>query len=325
MKPLCAPRRRIVGSILALGLLTTAAAVAQDYPSKPIRLVVPVPAGAGPDVDTRQLTARITPILGQVIVENRPGASTRIATEVVAKSAPDGYTFLVGTPSFVTADFLYEKLPYDSKRDLVPVSLLSTISYLLTVNAAVPAQSLAQYVALTKSNQSQAQVGTYGVGTVPHLAGAWFASATGADLKFIHYNTTPPFNDLVAGQTQALFDAMLPVLGNLKAGKLRALAISGTKRHPLMPDTPTFTEAGLAGYDPTVWIGLLAPTGTPRPIIEKVSAAFAQAARTPEIVNARRETGAESIGSTPAEFAAFIDGEREKWGKVIKGMGLKLE
>ncbi len=324
MKP--SNRNPVLHLIAAALLALSASAAAQEYPTKPIRMIVPVPPGAGPDVDIRQITARLSPLLGQpVIVENRPGASTRIAIEAAVKSAPDGYTFLVGTPSLATAPSLYAKLPFDAKRDLVPVSLLSTTSYLLTVNAGVPAQTPSAFVALTRSNPNYAQVATLGVGTLPHLAGAWFGSAAGADLKFIHYNTTAPFNDLLAGQTSAIFDAMLPVMGNLKAGKLRALAISGKSRHPLLPDVPTFEEAGIKGFDPMVWIGVLAPAGTPRPIIERMSAALARVAKLPEIVGYRRDVGSESVGSTPEEFAAFLDAERAKWGAVIEKIGLKLE
>jgi tripartite-type tricarboxylate transporter receptor subunit TctC len=312
--------------LLATSLLVPLLAAGQAYPSKPIRLIVPVPAGAGPDVDARQLTARLTPLLGQpVIVENRPGAATRIAIEAAAKSAPDGYTMLLGTPGLVTSPSLYAKLPFDAKKDLEPVSLLSTTAYLLTVNAAVPAKDLASYVALTKSNPKFAQVATYGIGTLPHLAGAWFASLSGADLKFVHYNTTPPFNDLLAGETSAIFDAMLPVMGNVKAGKLRVLAVSGAKRQPLLPDVPTFAEAGVRTFDPTVWVGVLVPAGTPKPIVQKLSAALSQVAKSPEIVAFRRDAGSESIGSTPEEFGAFLDAERAKWGAVIRKIGVALE
>jgi tripartite-type tricarboxylate transporter receptor subunit TctC len=314
--------RLLLAATIAMPLL----AAAQAYPTKPIRLVVPVPAGAGPDVDARQITARLTPLLGQpVIVENRPGAATRIAIEAVAKAAPDGYTLLLGTPSLTTAHALYAKLPFDAKRDLVPVSLLSTTSYLLTVNAAVPAKSPVEFASLAKSNLTFAHVATYGVGTIPHLAGAWFATLTGTEFKFVHYNTSPPFNDLVGGQTAAIFDAMLPVMGNVKAGKLRVLAISGSKRHPHLPEVPTFAEAGLQAFDPMVWVGVLAPASTPTEIVDRLSAAFAKVAKMPEIVAYRRDVGSDSVGSTAEEFGAFLEAERGKWGKVIQSIGLKLE
>lgn len=321
--------RRGATAALATALLAAGTGLAhgqQDYPNKPIRLVVPTPPGTGPDVDARQMAARLAPLLGQpVVIDNRPGAAARIAIDLVAKAPADGYTFLVGTPSLATAPSLYANLPYDVKRDLAPVSLVSTTAYALTVNAAVPAQTAAAFIALAKTNPAHANVATYGIGTLPHLAGAWFGTSTGAELKFIHYNTTPPFTDLLAGQTSAIFDALLPVAGNVKAGKLRVLAVSGKVRNPLMPDVPTFAEAGLAGYDPMVWIGILAPAGTPKPIIQRMSAAIAQVARMPEIVAQRREGGSESVGSTPEEFGAFLDAERDKWGGVIRQIALKLE
>ena len=325
--------RRSTGKRLAVAALTAflagyvSGAAAQDYPTKPIRVIVPTPPGAGPDVDVRQMAPRLGQLLGQtVVIENRPGAAGRIATEAVVKSAADGYTFLVGTPTaLVTGPILYSNLPYDAKRDLIPVSLISTTAYALTVNAAVPAQTAAAYVALVKANPNYANAGTLGVGAATHLAGAWFGVVTGAELKFIHYNTSTPFNDLISGQISAIYEALAPVMGNVRAGRLRVLAISGKSRHPTFPDVPTFAEAGFPSYDPLVWIGLLAPAGTPQPIINRVSAAIAQVAKVPEIIAQRRETVSESVGSTPAEFTAFLDAERTKWGAVIKQTGVKID
>jgi len=243
----------------------------------------------------------------------------------VTKSAPDGYTWLVGTPSLTTAHSLYSKLPFDARRDLVPVSLLSTTAYALTVNAQVPAQTVQAFIALSKSDPKYSNVSTLGIGTVPHLSGAWFASMTGADLKFIHYNSSAPFNDLLAGQVSAMFEALLPSIGNIRAGKLRVLAIAGKTRHPQMPDVPTFAEAGFASFDPLVWIGVLAPAGTPPAIVNRMSALLSQVAKLPEVVAYRRELASDSIGSTPDEFGAFLDAERNKWGAVIQKSGIKLE
>lgn len=321
-------RRQIIQLAGGAGAaLAGVGALAQaEYPNKPIRLVVPTPPGSGPDVDARQIAQRLGPLLGQtVIVENRPGASTRIAIEAVAKSAPDGYTLLLGTPSLTTAHALYDKLPFDTRRDLMPVSLLSVTHYTLTVNAAVPARTVAEYAALARANPAQANVATYGIGTIPHLAGAWFAAASGAEFKFIHYNASSPFNDLLAGQTQAVFDAMLPVMGGVKGGKLRVLALSGKARHPLLPDVPTFAEAGFGSYNPLVWVGVLAPAGTPQPVIARLATALGQVARMPEIVAMRRDVGSDTVGSTPDEFATFLEAEREKWGSVIRRIGLKLD
>jgi len=318
---------RLAAAVLAgIGTLATGSAAAQDYPTKPIRIVVPTPAGSGPDIDIRKMSEHMAAILGQpVIIENRPGAATRIAIEHVAKAPADGYTLLVGTPSLTTAQFLYSKLPFDARRDLVPVGLASVTNFTLTVNAEVPARTLAEYVALAKSDSKYADFGTLGPGAVNHLTAAWFGLLSGVQTRYIHYNTASPFAALAAGEVPAMFDAMLPVMQLRKAGKLRTLGISGNKRHPLMPDVPTFAEAGLPGLQPLVWIGLLAPAGTPPAIVRKVSAALAQVARMQETVDFRISVGSESVGSTPEEFAAFLDAEREKWGAVIKTLALKLD
>ena len=300
---------------------------AQDYPNKPIRFIVPVPAGAGPDVDVRQMAPKLAQILGQpVVVENRPGAAARIATEAVVKSAPDGFTFLVGTPTaLITGPLLYNNLPYDAKKDLAPVSLISTTAYALTVGSAVPAQTASAFVALAKSNPTYSNIGTVGVGAATHLAGEWFSDVAQAQLKFIHYNTSTPYSDLISGQISGIFEAVLPVIGNVKSGRLRVLAISGSSRYPQLPDVPTFAEAGYPSYDPMVWIGLLAPAGTPPQIINRMSAAIAQVAKTPEIIAMRKEAFSDSVGSTPAEFSKFLDDERAKWGAVIKKANVKIQ
>ena len=300
---------------------------AQDYPNKPIRFIVPVPPGAGPDVDVRQMAPKLSQILGQpVVVENRPGAAARIATEAVVKSAPDGYTFLVGTPTaLITGPLLYNNLPYDAKKDLIPVSLISTTAYALTVGSAVPAQTASAFVTLAKSNPNYSNIGTVGVGAATHLAGEWFSDVAQAQLKFIHYNTSTPYSDLISGQISGIFEAVLPVIGNVKSGRLRVLAISGTSRYPQLPDVPTFAEAGYPSYDPMVWIGLLAPAGTSPQIINRMSAAIAQVAKTPEIIAMRKEAFSDSVGSSPAEFSKFLDDERAKWGAVIKKANVKIQ
>lgn len=324
-------RRTAIGHLAAtalpsIAMLGSTGACAQDYPTKPIHIVVPTPAGSGPDVDIRKMGVHLARILGQaVIIENRPGAATRIAIEHVAKAPADGYTLLVGTPSLTTAHFLYSNLPFDAKRDLMPVGLASITNYTLGINANVPARTLAEYIALAKADSKYADFGTLGPGAFNHLTAAWFGALTGVPTRYIHYNTASPFAALAAGQIPAMFDAMLPMMQLRKAGLLRTLGISGRKRHPLMPDVPTFAEAGLPALQPLVWIGLLAPAGTPPAIVKKVSAALAEVARMQETIDFRISVGSESIGSTPEEFAAFLDAEREKWGSVIKMLGLKLD
>ena len=314
----------LIASIFSLQI---ALVQAQDYPNKPIRFIVPVPPGAGPDVDVRQMAPKLAQILGQpVVVENRPGAAARIATEAVVKSAPDGYTFLVGTPTaLITGPLLYNNLPYDARKDLTPVSLISTTAYALTVGSAVPAHTASAFVALAKSNPNYSNIGTVGVGAATHLAGEWFSDVAQAQLKFIHYNTSTPYSDLISGQISGIFEAVLPVIGNVKSGRLRVLAISGTSRYPQLPDVPTFAEAGYPSYDPMVWIGLLAPAGTSPQIINRMSAAIAQVAKTPEIIAMRKEAFSDSVGSSPAEFSKFLDDERAKWGAVIKKANVKIQ
>lgn len=317
--------------LLGYGLLICLAwisnlAMAQDWPSKPIKLILPAPAGTGPDVDIRKISKHLSAILGQpIVIENRPGAATRIGVEAAIRSAPDGYTFLVGTPSLTTMQALYPKLSFDPKKDLVPVSLASITNYTLSVNAQVPAKTLPEYVKLAKTDPKYASIGTLGIGAINHLAAAWFSNLVSLDANYIHYSTTSPFNDLASGQIPVVFDAMLPVMGQVKAGRVRTLAISGKTRHPLLPDVPTFAEAGLPTFDPLVWIGILAPAGTPGAIVSKMSAAVSQVSKMPETVAARRDVGSESIGSSPEEFAAFLESERTKWSAVIKKNNIVIE
>jgi len=318
---------RSIGYGVLIGLSWfSSLAMAQDWPSKPIKFIVPVPAGTGPDVDIRQIGKNLTLILGQsIVIENRPGAAARIGVEAAIRSAPDGYTFLVGTPSLTTMQALYPKLGFDPKKDLVPVSLASITNYTLSVNAQVPAKTLPEYVKLAKTDPKYASIGTLGMGAINHLAAAWFSNLVGLDANYIHYSTTSPFTDLASGQIPVVFDAMLPVMGQVKAGRVRTLAISGKTRHPLLPDVPTFAEAGLPTFDPLVWIGILAPAGTSGAIVNKMSAAVSQVAKMPETVAARRDVGSESIGSSPEEFAAFLEGERSKWSAVIKKNNIMVE
>lgn len=322
---------RFKDHLLGYGLLICLAwisnlAMAQDWPSKPIKLILPAPAGTGPDVDIRKISKHLSAILGQpIVIENRPGAATRIGVEAAIRSAPDGYTFLVGTPSLTTMQALYPKLSFDPKKDLVPVSLASITNYTLSVNAQVPAKTLPEYVKLAKTDPQYASIGTLGIGAINHLAAAWFSNLVSLDANYIHYSTTSPFNDLASGQIPVVFDAMLHVMGQVKAGRVRTLAISGKTRHPLLPDVPTFAEAGLPTFDPLVWNGILAPAGTPGAIVSKMSAAVSQVSKMPETVAARRDVGSESIGSSPEEFAAFLESERTKWSAVIKKNNIVIE
>jgi len=323
-KPIPLDRR---SALAAIACLTTfpMLARAQSFPSKAVRLVVPAPAGSGPDIDIRQISSALSAILGQpVLVENRPGAGGRLAIDAVLKST-DGHTFYVGTPGVTTMATLYPKLGFDPRRDLLPVSLISVTNFTLTINAQLPALRLNEYIKLAQSDSKFANFGTFGSASINHLRAAQFANLTGISAHYIHYSTSSPFTDLASGQISAMFCAMLPVAAQVKAGRLRTLATSGKSRHPMMPEVPTFRELGFNDFDPQVWVGLLAPVQTPTESVKKMSSAIAQVARMAETIAQRQAVGSESIGSTPQEFEAYLEAERIQLTATILKLGLTLE
>lgn len=312
---------------LTLSLLASFTAYAQEYPSKPIKLIAPFPAGSGPDANAREIAAELTHILGQsVIVENRPGASGQIGMEAAAKSAPDGYTLVVGTTSTISVlPHLYSKRSFNAERDFTPVSLLGVLNTGLMANPGVPFKSASEMVAQAKANPDSITAATLGVGSYYHLSGEWFAHATGTKFKFVPYNTTSPYGDLVGGQVQVIFDALPAAVGNIRGGKLKLLAITGKTRHPAFPDVPTFAEAGISNFGPLAWQGVLAPAGTPKAIIDKLSAAMQKATQNPQLSEKWRNYGGELRATTSAEFAAFIKDDAAKWGQVVRRAGVKLD
>jgi tripartite-type tricarboxylate transporter receptor subunit TctC len=325
-------RRRLAAGLLAAPVVAAApwprgALAQQDWPNRPIRIVVPFAAGTGPDTNARQIAPKIQAALGQpVVIENRPGAAGQIGTDLAAKSAPDGYTLYMGFTSTLSIQpFVYSKLPYDAERDFVPVSQVGALRTGLIAHPSVKASDVRELVALAKAQPESLSAATQGLGTYSHLAGEWFSSLTGASIRFVPYNTSSPYADLLAGTMQLMFDALPAAIGNVKAGKLKLLAISGSGRHPLFPDVPTFAEQGLAEFQPVAWIGLFAPTGTPAPIRERLAAAVAGGAKAPDFVELWRGFAADPVGNTPAEFAAFLKSDRERWGAVVKKAGVKLD
>jgi tripartite-type tricarboxylate transporter receptor subunit TctC len=311
-------------SLCALGIFS---AQAQDYPSKPIRIIAPFPTGTGPDANTREIAAELTKVLGQtVVVENRPGAATMIGMEAGAKAAADGYTLVMGsTTSLSVVPHLYSKVPY-TEKDFAPVSLVGLLNTSLTANANVSQKNAAELIAHLKTKPDNIVAATSGVGSYSHLAGEWFAAGAGVPLKFVPYNTVSPYSDLVAGQVQLMFDALPAAIGNVRAGKLKILALTGKTRHPNFPDVPTFEEAGLKDYTPTAWIGLLAPAGTPQPILDKLGAAMQKATtQNPTLIEKWRSYGGELKAMTPAEFSAFLKSDNAKWGAAIRQAGIKLD
>jgi tripartite-type tricarboxylate transporter receptor subunit TctC len=322
--------RRACLAAISIALLAATGAIAvhaQSYPTKPIRLVAPFPAGSGPDANAREIAAELTKILGQtVIVENRPGASSIIGTDVVAKAAPDGYTLLVGTTSSMSVlPHMYAKLPFNAERDFAPISLLGILNTGLIAHPGAPFKTVQELIAHTKAQPDSVTVATQGIGSYSHLSGEWFGVSAARKLRFIPYNTSSPYSDLLAGQINVMFDGLPAAVGSIGGGKLKLLAITGKSRHPAFPDVPTFAEAGLPDYSPLAWQGLLAPAGTPAAILEKLSAAMQKAAQNPVLAEKWRQYGGELKATTPAEFAAFIKADSAKWGQVVRQAGVKLD
>jgi tripartite-type tricarboxylate transporter receptor subunit TctC len=308
-------------------LVTMGWAQAQDYPTKSIRIIAPFPAGSGPDANTRDVAGELTKILGQtVVVENRPGAANMIGMEAGAKAAPDGYTLVMGsTTSLSVVPHLYSKVPY-KMSDFAPISIVGLLNTSLTVHPSLPEKSAKELIDRLKKQPESLVVATAGVGSYSHLAGEWFAANAGVKVQFVPYNTTSPYADLVSGQVMAMFDALPAAIGNVKAGKLKILALTGKSRHPNFPDTPTFAELGLNEYVPTAWVGLFAPAGTPAPILNKLADAMQKAAaQNPDLIAKWRSYGGELKAMSPAEFGAFLKVDAQLWGQAIKSAGVKLD
>ena len=322
--------RSLLSTLTALALLVAlvpGATLAQDYPNKPVRIIVPFPAGTGPDANARQIAAKMGPALGQaVVIENRPGAAGQIGTDYAAKSTPDGYTLYMGFTSTISIQpYVYSKLPYNAERDFAPVSLVGVLRTGMMAHPSVPAKDGRELIALAKAQPDLLNAATQGIGTYSHLSGEWFTNVSGAKMKFIAYNTNSPYADLMAGQVQLMFDGMPAAVGNIKAGKLKVLAISGATRHANFPDVPTFTELGMAEFEPVAWLGLFAPAGTPQAILNKIGAAVAQGVKAPDFIEQWRSFGGDPVGSTPAEFSAFIKADQARWKAVISRAGVKLD
>ena len=321
----------LVHSRCAVGIffaLVTALAHAQTYPTKPIRLVVPFPPGGATDILARDVAQKLTEAWGQsVIVDNRPGAGGNIGSELVAKSAPDGYTLEMGTVGTHAINAsLYAKMPYDHVKDFTPVILVAGVPNVLVVNPAVPANSVAELVAYAKANPGKLNFASSGNGTSIHLSGELFKVMAGVQITHIPYKgSAQALQDLLAGQVQLMFDNLPPSLPQIKAGKLRALAVTSATRAPALPDVPTLAESGLPGFEASSWFGILAPAGTPAPIVAKLNAEIAKYLATPEAKEKLLKQGANPAGGTPEDFAKHIAAETAKWAKVVKDSGAKID
>ncbi|AMM25936.1 tripartite tricarboxylate transporter substrate binding protein [Variovorax sp. PAMC 28711] len=303
-------------------------AFAQDWPARPITIVVPFPAGGTTDAVARALGESLSKSLGQpVLVESKPGAGTTLGADYVAKAKPDGYTLLMGAVHHTVAPSVYKKLPYDFQKDLAPVTTVAMVPNVLSVNAALtPAKSVAELVALAKASPGQLTFGSNGNGTAQHLIGTLFQLDTGTSLLHVPYKGSAPLTtDLLGGQVTMSFDSITPVIQHIKAGKLRALAVTTHKRTPMLPDVPTLEEAGLKGFDIETWYGVLAPVATPPAIVAKLNTEMLKVIRSPEFAARMKDAGCEPLGSSPAEFASRIANETVKFAKIVKQGNLAIE
>ena len=324
--PLLLSRRAILTALaLALG---TGSAFAQTWPSKPIRLVIPFPAGGSTDIVGRLIADKLTQSLGQpVVVDNRGGAGGTTGSDVVAKAAPDGYTLLMGTSStHAIAPALYPKLPYDVVRDFAPVTLLGMATILMVVHPSVPAKSVAEFVALAKAKPGQLMFGSTGNGSVSHLTAEHFKSAAGIDMQHVPYKgDTPMTLDLVAGRVHVAFGTAVAFLPFVQAGKLNALAVTDAKPSPVAPKLPTVAASGLPGFEALQWFGLLAPAGTPRDIVSRVHSEVAKALLLPDVQERLHGLGMQIVGGGPDQFGSFMRSESVKWGRIVRDSGAKVD
>jgi tripartite-type tricarboxylate transporter receptor subunit TctC len=308
--------------------LACSALHAQSYPTKPIRLIVPYPPGGGTDFFARTVSAKLSDNLGQqVVVENRPGAATIIGAEAVAKSAPDGYTILLGdTATFAVNPTLYKKLPYDPLKSFEPISLTGRFALLLVVHPSVQANSVAELIALAKAKPGTLNYASPGPGSPHHLAMALFMQRTGINMLHVPYKGAgPAIQDLLGGQIPTMFLDLAAGAPQIKGGKIRALGVASPKRIAALPDLPTLAESGLPGFEAWAWQGLVAPAGTPPEVVAKLGAEYARAIGDPGIRQKIVDAGVDPLQSSPREFTDYIRSEQEKWAKVVKDGNITVE
>ena len=315
-------------ALLAGGATAVPAALAQTWPAKPMRIVVPFPPGGGTDIGTRILAQKLQEAWGQaVVVENKPGAAGIVGTELVAKSAPDGYTFMMGNIGTHAINVsLYKQLSYDPVKDFAPVSMVADLPLLLLVHPSVPAKSVQELIALAKSQPGKLNFSSSGAGGSMHVAAELFKSMAGVDMVHIPYKGgAPAVADLISGQVPLSFATVLETIQFVKAGKVRALAVTNNRRSVALPDLPTISESGLPGYQSISWLALFAPAGTPKDIVNKASIESVRILNLPDVRERLLAQGAEPIGSTPEQLATILAGDIAKYARVIRESGYKPE
>jgi tripartite-type tricarboxylate transporter receptor subunit TctC len=317
-------RRLLLAAIMIACALPV---IAQPYPNKPIRLLVGFAAGGPSDVAARTIAQKLNEKWGQpVVVDIRPGASGNIATEIAAKAPADGYTLLEPAFAHAVNPSLYSKLPFDAIKDFAPILMFASIANLLVVHPSIPVQSVKELIAFAKARPDQLTCGSAGNGTSSHLAGELMNMMGGIKVTHVPYKgLAPAHTETIGGQLSMMFDGIVTGLPAVKAGRLRALAVTTLKRWQGAPDIPTMSEAGLAGFEVNSWYGLLAPAGTPREIVMRLNTEVARALREPDARERLYSIGAEPMSTTPEEFGDYINAEMAKWAKVVKAAGIRVE
>lgn len=318
--------RPIVGLLLAVFAATEAFAQSA-YPARPVRIVVPYSAGGPADIYARFIGDRLQKALGQpFVVENRPGAGAIIGTEAVAKSAPDGYTLLMMSNTHTVNESLFTRKPYSLLRDLTPITPVNYSDLILVVHPSVPAKNLKELIELAKAKPGALNYASSGPGTPYHMAGELFKAMAGIDVVHVpHKGSAEARTDVLAGNVQMMFDAITTMAPLAQAGKVRAIATSGKTRSSITPDVPTLNEAGVPGYDAVIWLGVMAPAGTPKPIVDLLNADIGKIVNSPDVKAAWAKQGAVPMRMTPEEFGKFIEQDIQKWAKVVKISGARID
>lgn len=313
--------------VLAALMYLAGAAWAQDYPAKPVRVIVPFAPGGGTDLMARVVVQKLGETLGGTwVIDNRGGAGGTIGSDLAAKSPPDGYTLLVVSGAHAINPSLHARLPYDTERDFAPITMITSGPGLLVVHPSLPARTVKEFIALAKARPGQLNFASAGIGTPPHLAGELFKTMAGIGMVHVPYKGNgPAYIDLLAGHVPVMFPTIPTAIPHVRAGKIRALAVTTAKRTAIVPELPTISESGVPGYDTSSWYGLLAPAGTPAAIVSKVQQGVARVLRSPEVGQKLKADGLELVGNTPEQFAAAIKSEIAKWAKVVKASGAKVE
>ena len=316
-----------LGLVLAAVASLAIPAAAQDYPARNVKIVVPFGAGGPADIYARFIGQHLQDALKRsFVIENRPGAGAVIGTDEVAKSPPDGYTLLMMSNTHTTNETLIPQKSYQLMRDFVPVAPVNYSDLLMVVHPSVPAKNLEEFIALAKSKPGALNYASSGPGTPYHMAGELFKAMSGTDLVHVpHRGSGEARNSVIGGHVQMMIDAITTMAPNAEAGQVRALAVTGQKRSQVLPNVPTVAEAGVPGYDATIWLGIMAPAGTPKPIVEKLNAEINTILRRPEVLEAWAKQGAVPMAMSPAEFDKYLRDDIEKWAKVVKASGAKVQ